>query len=523
VSEAPVISLILSAHLPFIRDQEPQLFEALSETYIPLLEMLDRLESGRIPFKLGLAISPLLCDLLQDRFFIRRYLAYTDKQLEFGLRELERTQESPELNRLVCYYYDRMVEKRAFFSVRHENNLIQALDVYQKKGRVEILCTAASHAFLPLYTAYPEALQAQIETALSSYREHFGSNPLGFWLPEMGWTAELDPCLRSYGFCYTVVDTHGAFLGEPVPSRGCFFPYQSPARNYILTRDPSARSDMGDFRLQPGCRDNSQDAGYELPPESLAPFMVRGRRGPTGYKYRALTAGGAVPALYDPDAARKQVREQARAFLEASLARLRLAGERSGGPPVSLCAWEADAFGRRWYEGTDFLEALFLEAACRTDLRIMNCGEYLYSLRRAPDPAPLETSLPAYSSWGRNGYAETWLNASNDWIYRHLHCALERMIDLAGRFPNDRGLRERALNQAAREILLAQASDWPRMLHQQETAAFARSQIEMALRNFTTIYEAVGSSHISTEWLTSLEKRHNFFPRINYRVFRRKE
>jgi 1,4-alpha-glucan branching enzyme len=100
---------------------------------------------------------------------------------------------------------------------------------------------------------------------------------------------------------------------------------------------------------------------------------------------------------------------------------------------------------------------------------------------------------------------------------------MERMTELAERFPNDSGLKERALNQAAREILLAQSSDWPGLLYKQDSTEYARSQVENALRNFTTIYEALGSNYISTEWLTSLERRHNFFPHINYRVFRRKK
>jgi 1,4-alpha-glucan branching enzyme len=137
--------------------------------------------------------------------------------------------------------------------------------------------------------------------------------------------------------------------------------------------------------------------------------------------------------------------------------------------------------------------------------------------------ADIETVLPEFSSGGFNGYAETWVDASNDWMYPHAVRALERMVELAERFPNDAGLKERALNQAAREILLVQSADWPRMLYRQESADFARHQIEMALRNFTTIYEALASNYISTEWLTNLERRHNLFPGINYRVFRRKQ
>jgi 1,4-alpha-glucan branching enzyme len=188
-------------------------------------------------------------------------------------------------------------------------------------------------------------------------------------------------------------------------------------------------------------------------------------------------------------------------------------------PPLCLCALDADALGRRWHEGPVFIEALFREGALRKEIQFMTPSEYLCK----QDCASFETVTPEYSSCGVNGYAEMWLDASNDWLYRHGIRALDRIIELAERFPDDSGLKERALNQAAREILLVQTSDWPKMLYTQESADFARAQIEDALRNFTTIYEALGSNHISTEWLTSLERRHNIFPHINYRVFRRKK
>ncbi|MDR0453006.1 MAG: DUF1957 domain-containing protein, partial [Treponema sp.] len=186
--------------------------------------------------------------------------------------------------------------------------------------------------------------------------------------------------------------------------------------------------------------------------------------------------------------------------------------------PVSLCAFDADSFGRFWYEGPVFLETLFREAAGREGLQFMNPQEYLFK----QDIQKMETVMPEFSSWGANGYAEMWLDASNDWMYRHVIRSLDRMVELAERFPNDSGLKERALNQAAREILLVQSSDWPKMLYSQESPDFARNQIEAGLRNFTTIYEALGSNYISTEWLTGLERRHYLFPNINYRVFRRK-
>ena len=58
------------------------------------------------------------------------------------------------------------------------------------------------------------------------------------------------------------------------------------------------------------------------------------------------------------------------------------------------------------------------------------------------------------------GYSEVWLNPTNDYVHRHLHVAGDRMCELAYLYPNAKGLKKKALNQCARELLLAQSSDW---------------------------------------------------------------
>jgi len=362
--------------------------------------------------------------------------------------------------------------------------------------------------------SFPEAVQAQIETALSFYRYSLGINPQGFWLPELGWSKELDPFLRSYGFNYTITDSHGFVLGNPPPARGVFFPLRTPQGIFVLARDFYACSDITRMRTEGPYRDNSRDIGYELPSEMLSPFLAQnGARCQTGYKY--WQADGSP---YDPAAAQAAVQEHARSFLENCCSRLESVMRHMRELPLSLCAFNADNFGRQWHEGPQFLESMFRLAANYRELQFITPSEYLYQQQISS----LEISLPEFSSWGDNGYAETWLDSSNDWIYRHLNRSIDRMIELADRFSRNSSLKERALNQGAREILLAMASDWPSFLSRQECTSYARRQIEDPLRNFSTIYEALGSNYISAEWLTNLECRHEIFPNINYRVFKRK-
>jgi 1,4-alpha-glucan branching enzyme len=532
MSKSQIISLALSLHAPFVRHpeasrsrEEQWFFESLSETWLPLLEVFDRLDSEHIPFKVALSLSPTLCHMLRDEYLLESYLKYTDRQIVFGLRELERTSNAQrmEQRRLALDFYNQTVDRRVFFTERFDGNILRAFDYYHRKGRVELLTTAATHAFLPFYAGYPEAIQAQIETAVASHRSAFGRNPQGFWLPELGWSAELDRYLRSYNFSYTIVDTHGLVAPDLAESRGSFYPVRTAAGVYVFARDFYSRQKLEEnrepWRMDPLYRDCQRDAGYELPAEAVGAFLgSTGARTQTGYKYWAAGNKPGDQHIYDPDKAKARAKQFAVSFLDARISRLKAAGEYLEEHPICLCAYDADIFGRFWSEGPVFIEALFREGARRDGLQFITPSEYLYK----QDLGSFRTVMPEFSSWGFNGYGEMWLDASNDWLYRHALRSLERMIELAERFPNETGIKERALNQAARETLLVQNSDWPKMLYRQENAAYARNQLESALRNFTTIYEALGSNYISTEWLTGLERRHNIFPAMNYRVFRHK-
>ena len=93
------------------------------------------------------------------------------------------------------------------------------------------------------------------------------------------------------------------------------------------------------------------------------------------------------------------------------------------------------------------------------------------------------------------------------------------MGELTRRYPDEKGLKERALNQAAREVLLSQASDWPFIIRAGTTTPYAVRRVKEHLANFTKIYDSLSSGTVSTEWLTKLEKQNNLFPDLDYRIF----
>jgi len=176
--------------------------------------------------------------------------------------------------------------------------------------------------------------------------------------------------------------------------------------------------------------------------------------------------------------------------------------------------YDAELFGHWWYEGPQFLEEVYRRLHRQREVQVVTPLEYL---ERHPE---CEVAQPPLSSWGAKGYADVWLNPSNDWIYPHLDMAAERMAELAGKYEKADARQERALRQAARELMLAQASDWPFIMTTGTAVEYAKRRVRDHVARFTYLYEALTGGAIDEAVLREFEERDNLFPDIDHRVYR---
>ncbi len=528
-AQKPCLALVINAHLPFVRRpefpdyfEERWLYEAVSECYLPLLRAFRRLESDHVHFRLTLSISPTLQSMLADPLLQTRYLAYLDRQLAFAVKEEQRLASSPSLLALAGMYHKLYASARSDFVDIYQNNVLKGFDYFHKKGMLELITSASTHAFLPLYGEYPESVSAQIETALISHRKNFGKTPAGFWLPHLGFYPKLDRSLKAYNLVYTFLDPRAVTTADPPPFAAGFCPIKTSCGFHAFIRDPASTKAVLDpdsgYPAAREYRDFYRDVGYDLPDELVAEFLPDGKtRVPTGFKYYAIDMDGDHKREYDIEKAALKIQEHASNFVYNRALCLRRAQEQLEAPALLVAAFDAELFGHWWFEGVDWLEAVLRALAAEdSELRCVSPTDYL---EISPESQSLQ---PEFSSWVEDGFAGPWLEQSNAWLLRHIHKAAERMVELAERFPNEYGLKERALNQAAREILLSQSSDWAFLMRNPSSAGFAQAQLEDAIGNFTKIYDMLSRNVINTEWMTKLEKRNNLFPFINYRMFRRK-
>jgi 1,4-alpha-glucan branching enzyme len=521
-------ALVLHAHLPFVRHpehpnflEEDWLYEAITETYLPLLDSFERLVHDGVRFRVTMTMTPPLVSMLRDDLLQQRYGRQLDSLCELANLEVRRTEHDATFHPLALFYRDRFEHSRRLFHDRYRRDLVGAFKRLQDEGVLEIITCGATHGFLPLMSQYPEAVRAQIHVAAEHYRQHFGRNPRGIWLPECGYFPGVEKPLAAENIRFFFVDTHAVLDAAPRPRYGAYAPIYTNAGPAAFARDHESSvqvwSAQSGYPGDPNYREFYRDVGFDLDFDYVRPYIQpTGDRKNTGIKYYRIT--GKVPLSakepYNPWLAKERAAIHAGNFVYNRQRQIEHLAQALGRPPIVVSPYDAELYGHWWYEGPDFIEAYIRKATF--DQRTYKLSSPIDYLAEMPEQ---QVSTPPLSSWGAGGYAAVWLHPSNDWIYRHLHKAAERMIALARDWPASDGLQRRALNQAARELLLAQSSDWAFIMQTGTMVDYAVRRTKEHVSNFTRLHDELRSGQIDEAHLAWLEQRHNIFPAIDYKVY----
>jgi len=526
--EKGYLAYVLHAHLPFVRHpeypeflEEDWLFEAITETYIPIIDICDALLDENIRFRITMSLTPPLCEMLADPLLQSRYLAHLHRLIDLASLEVHRTRADARFHQTALMYAEKFSRARYVFEERYNRNLISAFRKLQDSGSLEICTCPATHAFLPLVRT-EQAVRAQLKVARTNYIKHFGRPPRGIWLAECGYFPGLDAILRENGIRYFFVDSHGILCGTPRPIYDVFAPVYCPSGVAAFARDIESSKQVwsskegypGDVHYREFYRDLGHDGHYDY----IRPYLHGdGVRRNTGIKYYRITGevGLSQKDAYDPRAAWEKAAEHAGNFLFNRQHQVRWLHDALGKKPIIISPYDAELFGHWWFEGPDFLNFLLRKVACdQKEIRLTTPSEYL-----AENPTH-QVVQPSFSSWGDKGYAEVWLNGTNDWVYRHLHVAEARMVELAERHPDASGLLRRALNQAARELMLAQSSDWAFIMTTGTCTPYAEKRTRDHLSRFNGIYLQITENRLEEHWIAELEWLVYIFQEMDYRVYR---
>ena len=357
------VSFVLHAHLPFVHHPESEdyleeqwLFEAISETYIPLLMNFEKLVEEHVDFRITMSLTPPLLNMLDNKLLQERYIKYLKSHIELASKEIKRTTYDERVNSLAHYYYDRYSHDLYFFKEKYNCNLIQGFKHFQDIGVLEIITCGATHGYFPILYTTEQTVKAQIAVGVQTYEKYLGRKPRGIWLPECGYVPEADKYLKEFGIEYIITESHGILYSNPAPLYGTFAPIVSPEGVVAFGRDiESSRQVWSSINGYPGdfnYREFYRDIGYDADYEYIKPYIAsNGVRVNTGIKYHRITGKTENKDYYNVQWAHDSAEKQAGHFLDSRVKQIGELSKYTENPPIVLCPYDAELYGHWWYEG----------------------------------------------------------------------------------------------------------------------------------------------------------------------------
>ena len=541
--------LALHSHLPYVLHHgrwphgSDWLCEAALDTYLPLLEKLQELAAQGTPAPATIGFTPVLANQLASPDFVKELEAFFDQRQAVCAEApatLAATGDS-RLTPLVEFWQSRQRQLRDLFHAI-DCDIVGAFRRLQDAGHLEIISSAATHGYLPLL-ARDESIRLQLAVGRNEHRRLFGREPVGCWLPECAYRPRRDrrpgieEHLAAAGFQYFFTDAHLAQAGGPlgtygevplgaerfdaerpeVPSKPAAEPVRSPYRGYRVTPARAKRSVAALVRdPRSSMQVWSRHHGYPGDEWYLEFHKIRW---PGGLKLWRVTGpnvdlGGKHP--YEPAVALGRAADHARHFahLLATIATgpdgARAAGANRAG--VVVAPFDTELFGHWWFEGVDFLAGVYRELRHHDGVRPTTASRHL------ADHPPRAAVRLAEGSWGVNGDHSMWLNDRTAWTWPRLG-ALENAFWKAAPAALAVAAARPVLAQAARELLLAQASDWQFMISTGAVPDYAERRFNLHCGDAERLVAALASASSGggeggAALAAELERRDALFPNV---------
>jgi 1,4-alpha-glucan branching enzyme len=547
--------LTLHSHLPYVLNHgrwphgSDWLCEATLDTYLPLLEALSELKEGGTASPVTLGITPVLANQLDSPRFREEMDAFFAQRLAACDEAPSSLEESGDrhLFPLVDYWRARFLRLRELFR-KIDGDLLGAFRSLEEGGRLEIISSAATHGFLPLL-GREESIRLQLAVGFSEHRRLFGRDPRGCWAPECAYRPEgpwdpipglsragrragLEEFLAEAGFRYFFIDTHMAEAGEAlgwsgdVPhgterfdaeftgeSRDAGSTPTRSAQQAYFVGNPETGKGVAAFVREPEASMQvwSRQLGYPGDGSYLEFHKIRW---PGGLKYWSVTGPEAdlgEKKPYDPREAHLRASSHASHFA-GLLGHIQRKGK-MGPPGVAMAPFDTELFGHWWFEGVDFLRELFVRLPFREGVIPVTASEHL-------DSFPAQAALrPLEGSWGANGDFSMWLNDGTRWTWERLWPLEERFWEAAPRALGSEETRP-ILAHAARQLLLAQSSDWQFMISTGAVPDYAQKRLNLHCDDAERLLDALNPTATgetvakALETVAGLQTRDEIFPDV---------
>lgn len=562
-------TFVLHSHLPYVLGHgnwphgTDWLNEATAETYIPLLNVLNKLIEEGVSPKITIGITPVLAEQLTSEEFSQEFLKYLQNKTNEAIanqKEFKKFNQS-HLFQLAQLWEEYYVKIMTDFIEKYKKDIIGEFRRLQNEGHIEIMTSCATHGYLPLLSQ-DTSITAQIKQGISSYKRLFGVDPKGFWLPECGyrpsyeWTPPveipnvnpqfpttyprkgIEEFLAEEKIGYFLIDTHllkgGKAIGiyaerfEALKRLWQQFEKEYPLKQEDIEKSPydvylvsCDKKPVAIFTRDPNTSLQVWSGEWGYPGDGWY-LDFHKKHFPGGHRYWRVTSAKSDLAdkqVYEPDKVEDRIRENASHFKELVKSTLLNFYNQHKKVGIVVSPFDTELFGHWWFEGPRWLYYVLKWIDADPELKLTTCSEYLEEF-----PPTVVVSIPE-GSWGEGGFHWIWLNEWTTWTWKHIYELEVKMQTLATEFADiqDETIQS-ILKQLARELLLLQASDWQFLISTWCARDYAEERVvrhyEAFKRLETMLVKYTNNQPIDPgEWnfFNFIKNRDILFPDIEYK------
>ncbi len=524
-------TFFLHTHIPYVLSHGTWphgmdwLNEAASETYIPLLEVFNRLVGeGHLP-KVVVGISPVLAEQLADPTFKEGLRGYLKNRIDAAREDGEQFAKWnwSNMKRVADMWQDYFANALNLFQDKYEGDLIGGFKRLQDTGALEIITCAGTHGYLPLL-GEDSAIKAQIRVGVQTYEKYFGQHPRGIWLPECAYRPRYQWKYPIEGFGnermrkgieeflyedeieYFLVDSHllkggkaiGVYIHRFEALKQLWKQFEreyvveakgiekSPYQVYLASSSFGGDKAVAIFTRDPetGLQVWSGEWGY---PGDGYYLDFHKKHFPGGHRYWRVTSantGLGHKEEYRPGWVEERIRENAGHFKDLVKGILSRYRKESGHSGIVTAAFDTELLGHWWFEGPRWLYYVLKWIDMDPEMGLVTGGQYLDN-----NPPQQIISLPE-GSWGEGGFHWIWLNEWTKWTWELIYDAETKMKEMAQKHAktSDSDLL-RLLRQMARELLLLESSDWQFLISTWSARDYAELRVREHYEDFMRLYD----------------------------------
>ncbi|MHA1729729.1 MAG: 1,4-alpha-glucan branching protein domain-containing protein [Promethearchaeota archaeon] len=531
-----VFSLMLHAHIPYCRKSgvwpagEEWLFEAMAETYIPLLSIFRRFQRDNLKPRVMIGIVPILAEQLADKYMNDRFHEYMEDKIFRTEKDIERFRGNPSRLKIANFYLSKFQKIYKSYKEDFYANILGSLKWLQDEGIIEILTSAATHGFLPLIKE-DCGVYSQIHVGVKTYEKFFQRKPRGFWLPECAYRwredgrCSIDEWLADEDIKYFFVENIGIERAEFIENKNkeihptTYRGYKLESGVYVFGRNQATGKQVW-----------SPEIGYPGDPYYREFHKKDSNSGLYYWRVSEKNQKENQKGFYNPDVAAERVNIHADHFCELISEELsdytNIIKECS---PIIVSPYDCELYGHWWYEGVEWIERIYrnlLNNNRNYPVECLTLEEYI-----ALNEDTFSTIRMGLSSWGLNGDFSVWKNNEHGWIWPYINSAslsfakMLQNVRSSGRELNSRD--NRILKQGSRELLLMQGSDWPFLLFTKQAKEYANQRFHNHHQRFLKLLWAAKNlddlNRIFNRELEEMEDIDNPWADIDYHLFKSKE